>query len=520
MAKRLLTKTLAVILLLSLALTFAACSDDTTTTTAPSASSSTPSSTPNQPTDAIPSQIENVKGELTPDTPVQFYYMEGGNGLYTGTSIWVDETLGVISDVESAIVDRNNKIMNDLGIVIPEPVLVQGGITDMQANTKDLFDAQSPELDVYCGYQYYDISLAATGNLINLNTLRNARGEKIIDIEQPYWATNYIKSITYNDNIYWVTGALTLRYLGGLYCTFVNQNIYNSLVASHYDGRSIYKIVDDGDWTMETMLEMASHAWADDDANGEASELDTTVGIVFETQDSLDALAFGCQIDFSRKTTDPATGKETIQLTFNTSTRATELSNYIAQLYDAKCNLNIGNEDSKLMMQHFSDGKALFAVNKIFQAEVWLGQMDNFAIIPTPKLNKDQTNYASGVHDGLTIYGISKYSDCQKEAAATLELMAYYSNKDVAPVYYDKVLQGSRTVRDDDAPRMIDMIRAGFDSDFVCAWSASINDIVHTYRTEANIGNKFAWFKRTYQGKWQTSLTQLLEKLEANALPE
>ncbi len=512
MVKNILTKVVIAVLLLSMLLALAACGggDDTTTPTTTKDPADTGSDSP----EAYPSQIDGMK-DLTDGSTVTFLFVEGGNGTYTSDSIAIDETAGDIDDIDEAVIERNNKVEEDLGVYI-EPLEAEGiAIHGLQEYAKTWFDMQDDEVDVYCGYQYYDISFATQGHLYNLNTLTNGDGEKIIDTTREYWATNYIDSITYNDYLYWVTGDLSFRYTGGLYCTFVNKTIYDAAVKSSYDGRSIYQVVKDGDWTMETMLDMASLAYIDNDNSGSATEGDR-FGIVYETCDILDGIAFGCEIEFGRKTTG-ADGKDEVSIYLNLDTKATTLAGYLDDMFSATYGYMAEEADSQNMMPIFAAGNALFAVNKIYMATVYLSDMEDYAIVPTPKLNTAQRDYASGVHDSLTIYGISKYSDCPEAAAATLELMAYYGSILVTPDYYEKVMKGGRTVRDDEAPEMIEMIRAGFDSDFVAAWSASIDNIVQVYRTPNNV-KKFSNYLRVQSKNWPSRLNTLLTQLEEASL--
>jgi len=525
MAKKLFTKVVVVILLLSMMLTLAvACGGSETTnkkpneTTAPTTedpntpNTTTPEVTTTTPTAqlAYPVQLEDIKESLE-DTIVQFVYVEGGSGTYTADSIWIDEeTAGEIDAVDQQIIDRNNRVYEDLGITIEaftDPTL---DIAGLQTFAKTYFDVQDPGLDVYCGYQYYDLKVALTGHLLNLNTIVNENRETIIDITQPYWATNYINSITYNDLLYWVTGDLSLRYTGGLYCTFVNLDLYDMYVRSNYDGKSIYDIVNEKKWTMQTMLDMADMVDEDTDGNGAASAGDR-LGVIFEASDCLDGLAFGCKISFSTKSTTQ--GKDTIAVALNTDKRAAKFADYISTMWGSLYAFGMPDVDSANMMPIFAEGTALFAFNKIYQSSVYLSDMERFAIIPTPMLDESQGDYASGAHDGLTIFGISKYSNCPLASAAALELMAYYGSLLVTPTYVESVLKGSETIHDPESIAMIDKIRAGFDSDFVAAWSEKISNIVHLFRTKNNV-DKFASIIKAKSREWPAHLTSLLTELE------
>ena len=528
MAKKLFTKVVVAVLLLSMMLALVVSCGDPETTTKPtgtkppvvegtddpeSPETEEPEETTAAPTVKVeyPAQLEGIKDSIDGNV-VQFVYVEGSSGAYTAKSLWVDEeNAGVLDAVDNQIIDRNNRVKDDIGVTIKavtDPTLTISGLQSFVKTT--YFDSQSDELDVYCGYQYYDLKVALTGNLLNLNTIVNGNQETIIDIDQPYWATNYINSITYNDLLFWVTGDLSLRYTGGLYCTFVNLDLYDSYVKNNYDGKSIYDIVNAKQWTMQTMLDMADMVDSDIDGNGVASSGDR-LGIVFEPNDVLDGLAFGCKINFSTRTT--TAGKDTISIALNTDKRAAKLAGYISTMMNSLYAFQAASKDSDAMMPLFAEGNTLFAFNKIYQSSVYLSGMTRFAIIPTPLLDNDQKEYASGAHDGLTIFGISKYSDCKIAAAATLELMAYYGSLLVTPTYVNSVLKGSETVHDPESIAMIDKIRAGFDSDFAAAWSEKVSNIVHVYRTKSNV-DKFSAYVKVSAKTWPAQLKTLLADLE------
>ena len=521
MAKTLLTKVIALLLIMAMMLSLAvACGESETTTKKPV--STTPVEDTDEPEDEItepaettaapkqelayPAQLEGVKDDLE-DNTVQFVYVEGEEGFYTAKSLWVDEeTAAEIDPVDQQTIDRNNRIEEDLGITIEAFTDNTLSISGLYTFAKTYFDVQDPGIDVYCGFQYYDLKVALTGNILNLNTIVNENNETFIDITQPYWATNYINSITYNDYLFWVTGDLALRYTGGLYCTFVNLDLYDAYVRSNYDNKTIYDIVNEKKWTMQTMLDMAELAYFDTDNDGKGSA-DDRLGIVWRTGDILDGLPFGCKIDYSTRST--TAGKDTIAINLPTDQRGTKLAGYIASLFSAPYAFRA---EFTTMLPIFAKGNALFTIDKLYRSSIDLYAMENFAIVPTPLLDESQDDYGSGTHDGLTIFGISRYSNCPKAAAATLELMAYYSYLLVTPTYIESVLKGSETIRNPESIVMIEKIRAGFDSDFAAAWTERIGEITYMFRGENVLS--YASVIKVKTRTWTSNLKKLLEEIE------
>ena len=524
MAKKLLTKVIICVLLLSmmLSLVVACGSSETTTkkpaeTTAPTDNNTDPNApgttaaitTVNEPQVAYPVQLEGIQDDLE-DTVVQFIYVEGEEGFYTAKSLWVDEeTAAELDAVDQQTIDRNNRIHADLGVTI-EPITDHTlSISGLYTYAKTYFDVQDPGVDVYCGFQYYDLKVALTGNILNLNTIVNENRETIIDITQPYWATDYINSITYNDLLFWVTGDLALRYTGGLYCTFVNLDLYDMYVKNNYDGKTIYDIVNEKKWTIQTMLDMADMADFDTNADGKLSA-DERIGLLWRTGDILDGIPFGCKINYSTRSI--VEGKDQIAIALNTDQRATKLASYIASFFSAHYAFRA---EFATMLPIFAQGNALFTFDKLYRSSIDLYAMDRFAIIPTPLLDENQEEYGSGTHDGLTIFGISRYSNCPIASAATLELMAYYGYLLVTPTYIESVLKGSETVHDPESIAMIDLIRKGFDSDFAAAWTERIGEITYMFRGENVL--QYAAISKARSRVWTTNLTKLLQELEAVA---
>ena len=522
MTKTLFTKVIAFVLLLAMMLTLAvSCGGAETTTKKPAATrppviegtepeeteATTPAeTTPAKPLVEYPAQLEGIKADLE-DNTVQIIYVEGEEGIYTAKSLWVDEeTAGELDAVDLQTINRNNHIYEDLGVTIEpftDPTL---SISGLYTFAKTYFDVQDPGVDIYAGFQYYDLSAALTGNFLNLNTIVNENQETIIDITQPYWATNYINSITYNDLLFWVTGDLSLRYTGGLYCTFVNLDLYDMYVKNNYDGKTIYDIVKEKKWTMQTMLDMADLVDFDEDGDGKASAADR-LGIVFRSGDILDGFPFACKINFSSRST--SAGKDTIAIALNTDQRGTKLAGYIQTMFNSQYAYE---SDFENMMSIFAQGNSLFTFEKLFRSSIDLYAMDRFAIVPMPLLDKDQKEYGSGTHDGLTMFGISKYSNCPLTSAATLELMAYYGYLLVTPTYIESVLKGSETIHDPESIAMIDTIRAGFDSDFAAAWAKEISAISQMFRKENVLS--YTSIIKAQSRTWPAGLTRLLAELE------
>ena len=436
-----------------------------------------------------------------------FVFAEGTNG-FTQRSIEVEEESA--DSVDKVVYQRNVTVETRLNVDVVS-FQASTSITGLAGAITSSLSAASGEYDVIAGYQYYDIGLATEGYLINYNDLGSGEyeGMNYINLDAPYWASAYNNSISYNGSTYWITGDLALRYLGGMYCTYVNETIYNDKLLDTYG--SIYEIAKKGDWTLDLLNEMAILCYEDLGADGTDEE--DMLGYAWEANDPIDGLAFASNVKFSTAYSD---GSMAITLKNDHTVMFLEkLEKVLTSSYSCE----IADGDSANVMTAFASGNVAFTVNKIFQAETYLREMeDNYYIIPAPKLNKDQANYVTGIHDGCTIFAIPYDAPNVAASAATLEALAAESLRTVTPEYYDSSLKFKYT-RDDIASEMIDLIRSCTDTNFAAAWSASCNGIVHFFRTNYTTKTTSSSLKKTGDTA-TTHLKTLLEELDALKVTE
>jgi hypothetical protein len=82
---------------------------------------------------------------------------------------------------------------------------------------------------------------------------------------------------------------------------------------------------------------------------------------------------------------------------------------------------------------------------------------DVYGILPMPMLNEEQDDYYTIAHDQLSVLGVPanrKTAEQLEMVGAFLDLMGYYAETEVTPVYYDMCLKG----RYFENPRSLDML--------------------------------------------------------------
>lgn len=440
-------------------------------TTAPPVTDTKPADQPL----AFPSQIEGLKDHYKSNT-VEIVYVEGNVNTYTADSIYQApySESGAIGD----IVGYRNLMIQD---AVGARIVVFTGETlspdQLYSYAKIYFDSQDPHLDIYAGTQYYDMSVATQAHLLDLEKVKNHRGEAIVDLDAEYWPGEYIKEMNSDSATYWVTGELSLHYTVGAYCTFVNPTLYDKFVKSSFDGRSIFDLVKKGDWTVENMLTMASLVYDDTDDSGAASE-DDRLGMLFTPGEIFDGFALSTGVTFSNRSTSENV-TDSITLSIANDKNGLKLMNHLHTMMNADHSLKTDSSDTARTI--FDRGQTLFYFDKLYTADLYNhDDATYYHVLPLPKLDSTQTNYMTGVHDNLTIYGVSRYSNCPQLAAATLELMAYYSHDTLRNEFYNTFLRDCE--HEDDVRDMLELMHNTTRTDFVYAWGGSLDNISRIFR--------------------------------------
>ncbi|MBQ7355221.1 MAG: hypothetical protein IJW62_06865 [Clostridia bacterium] len=406
--------------------------------------------------------------------------------------------------VSSAVYQRNQAIEQRLGVTIE---VVETVDHESVASTAELIiQAGGEDYDIIGGYQYFSVGLALNGNLYNL------KGADIADIgylnfSKPYWSTQFIDNIALDGAAYWATGDISLRYTSGMYCTFVNTTLFNE----YFPEEDIYDIARNGKWTMDQLTTMSSKAW--NDVNGSQVPDDgDQFGFITGSYDLLDGLAVGCGVTFGAI----QDGEIVITLGNNTSMTFADKLKALTQQDSTRV---VSVMEQSWCPENFAAGNALFLVDKLMTAESYFGEMDDYAIIPSPKLDEYQPTYLTTLQDGITILGIPSSIPSEKlpGICATMEAMAAGSYNIVTPKYYESALKIQYT-RDEASREMIDLIRENVTTDFVFAYSHEVNDIAWYFRNNYTGGSSI--MNRQVKSKkptWNSSIETIVNGLRVGA---
>ena len=501
--KKTLTLLLAMAMLASAVMT--ACSDATDNAgSAPSASTSNTS--PEAGAEAVEEDAPQDFYSMS-DLPrdlnlngyeARFSLEEGGNGALTERSIWVEEDTGDV--VDSAVYTRNLKIMESLNCKLSISSI--GGSGTATGAIRTQVQAGTDDIQIGGLYQYYGTGIAAENLIFNL---ANSELFPYNDFSRDYWGVQYIEDLSYKGANFFVTGPLSLRYTGGVYVTYINSSKWNEF----YPEQNIYDMVRDGKWTIDKMYEYANGAYVDENGDGTV-DADDFFGNVIPCEDPMDGMAAAANVKWSEKDADG-----NIVLTLNSEHTITFYEKLYNLMYNGQGTWIATSDDNKTAMNMFAASKALMAVNKMYQAEVFFRDMsDNYAILPPPMLDENQEFYNSCIHDSCTIFCVPITVADTAAVSAVLEALAAESARLVSPAYYEQALKVKYT-RDSDAGDMIDLIYSHISTDFAFLYSSSLSNMAHIFRS--NISSKTEAISSAIarsEMAWNKTLERFVEKLD------
>ncbi|MBE6619282.1 MAG: hypothetical protein E7626_05835 [Ruminococcaceae bacterium] len=418
--------------------------------------------------------------------------------------------------VDTAIYNRNKNIEARFNCKITLAFIKNDNLAD--TTVKNVLSSKGSEYDIIAARQYDDVILCSEGLLLDL--FANESTKQYLSVTDPWWGTKYIQGMTFNKKAFWLVGDLNLRYTGGFYATFVNAKIYDNNFKNNENYGDIHQIVKDGKWTVDMMKDLSDLATtvsSDDPAAGKIPSGEV-IGVAFPIHDNTNGLAVSCGVKFSQTNKDGS-------ITFTFHSGQTALTSFYKEykaLLDTKGCVNYyGASDNGGYSAAFADfaaDKALFVPGRINQAELYLRKMDSgFYIIPNPKLDENQKNYISSLHDAISIYGINPNSKNIEASAIVLEAMAAESYRSVRPEYYDYALKNKYTT-DPGTKEMIELISSSSYSDFALVWAftsyfkATQNgDLGNFLRAElrAGVADITTHLQAEYKSGWETAIQEI-----------
>ncbi len=348
-----------------------------------------------------------------------------------------DYTGAVLNDAKF---DRNKEIEQRFDITLREnlqkadknalPPYVQSLI---QAGDVDAFHMASIGMMI-------NGAVALNGCYRNWHELRN------VDFTQPWWPAANLECLTINDQAYIAIHDASIGSISGTYCMF-----YDKVEAENHNLPDVYEIVRSGEWTYDRMLELGSDMWVDTNGDGVRQKEDF-YGMATGNQSNMNTYLWAFDNPIYSRTEDG--GYEFTYL----SGKLPEIIEKTTGLINNHQGVYADISSQSLGMEMFSQGCALFCNGYFDKAIALFGEFEHeYGIIPYPKLDENQKDYATMVDGGRQTVGISKIAKDTEFIGIIAEALAAENYKKVLPVYLDQLLKFRYSSSPDDA-EMVDLV--------------------------------------------------------------
>lgn len=229
--------------------------------------------------------------------------------------------------------------------------------------------------------------------------------------------------------------------------------LFNKRLIEEYKLEDPYKVVDDGRWTMDYLIQVTRDIYSDLDGNSVMDENDM-YGLTTDRLATLDGFTRSLKMSGIKKDKDNLP-----ELDFWKESTVTAYEKLYTLYYESP-----GTYASEENMTHveniFSVGRSVFAASRIdfVMKDAVRNMKDDYGIIPYPKLEEsdDYATYLSGTFSAQMIGVTQPESDLHRTALITQALNAY-SHEYVTPAIVETTLK-TKAARDEESIRMVNLV--------------------------------------------------------------
>ncbi len=361
-----------------------------------------------------------------------------GYNVFDADYISEEETGDTIKDI---IYNRNQLVENRFNIDFE----YRGGDTannTASATIRSLIQGGDSTYEVFVNVQHAGIPLIYEDLFVDWNT-----SMPYAKLDNPWWYQNVQRDLNFGDKVYVTAGAYNfhcLRSAGGL--------AFNKTLMDELGLEYPYQLVHDGKWTIDKLIEYNKAAMKDLNGDGTIDYENDRLGFSGWDWENIPALFVGMG---GQPVIKDDNGLPTLNInnerTFNVMDKIIEVFN---TGNGAWLNLDIYGQDSTM----FNERRLLFNGVTLNGLTPLRALDDDFGIVPYPKLNEEQESYYSRIVNFSSLTYIPVTNTKLDLTSAVLEYMAYLSDRDLIPAFYDVILT-VRTTRDVESEDMINIIR-------------------------------------------------------------
>lgn len=269
-----------------------------------------------------------------------------------------------------------------------------------------------------------------------------------IDLSKGYWDQNINDSLSIGGVLYIAEGAFNLDIYDLTFCLLFNKTMASDLALD-----DLYEVVQSGNWTIDTMVQMMEQAANDSNGDGTMDESDTW-GYTAHPKMVSPGFWIGSGVTTIAKDADDIPYISMTEERFISAfEKIMALAHDSGTVYMTEGDqMDIPGECRQL----FQENRSLFMDMSFFYIESMRDMETDFGILPYPKYDSAQEDYHTRVCYYFP-YVVPSTNTNTDTTGYLLEILQYRSYQDVLPSYYDICLKNKYT-RDEESAAMLDLI--------------------------------------------------------------
>jgi len=347
---------------------------------------------------------------------------------------------------------RNDMVESRFNVVIAEERTPKNKMIEI---VRTAIVSNLTDYDIVMPYIPDAATLALEDSFLLLNDM------EYIDLDKPCWDQNSLNSLSINNKNYFATGDISLLNLACTHAVVFNKDIINN-----NNLENPYELVDNGEWTIDKLREMAITFTADVDGTEGMSHNDHYGFLI--NRNFVTSLYVGSG--------NTITGKKDGDIPYiallEEKESAFPVFNKIFELVNDPTATGLIDGDSGAFASVAAEGGSIWDAatesvangNALFRAMAIIDIIDlgeyecNFGILPVPKYSTEQDEYHSFVSTlYATSVAIPKTAADPEMSAIIAQAMCEASTSTTKEAYFEIVLK-LRKIQDDESEAMLDKI--------------------------------------------------------------
>lgn len=398
--------------------------------------------------------VHNSVNAAATTMPASTYLIEGPE-TYTGDA------------ASDAAYDRNLTVMDSLDVKLQfEPYDYSWSKTAGEIRT--LIQTGDTTYDLIINDMLGLVPISSEGLFYNVSHIEN------FDYDAPWWYDDFMADISLSNELrFALAGDFFIDLLRTSHALYMNKDVYTNLQLG--DPEEVYTTVINNEWTIDKLNSLTSNGYIDVNGDGTADGGDQ-YGIILTTSwGPLIPFLISCDPDYTLR-------DENGYPSLNIQTeRSVQMVEKLTELYNAPYNSSSVFDEATVVTM-FTQGQSLFLGYQrlgTLESEAIRDADIGLAVLPYPKLDENQANYITSVHDTseLGFIPITVPEDRIDFVTTVIEVLCRETYKQVLPVYYESSLKVKYT-RDSSSAQMIDIIHDNFGNAFALAYASYVGDFL------------------------------------------